>query len=113
MTYQISSDDTTLRLGTSDDMKTLNEFLQDPTPFNASRLISIPALYQVLKAEKLNGGTYPSPILEMARWMYDRAQDVLKVLVDHGRRLSTGSEGSGAKDHWQEVRVKESCVTRH
>lgn len=84
-------------------MKTLDDFLMEPTSFNASRLISIPALYQVLKAEKLGDGTYPSPILEVARWLCNRAQEVLTVLTDRGIKLNAGSEGINVKDRWQEV----------
>lgn len=92
-----------LRLGTSDTMAKLDDFLNHPTPFNASRLVSIPALYQVLRAEQSKTGRYPQPILEMAQWICERAWEVRKVLMDRGADLETDSNGAVVNDSWEQV----------
>jgi hypothetical protein len=94
-----------LRLGTSGDMTVLDEFLLDPSPFNASRLISIPSLYHVLKIERPGEGAYPWPILGLARWIRNRARLVLQYLVDHGATLSMDPEVMSERDRWQEVSI--------
>lgn len=94
-----------LRLGTSDDVVILNEFLRDPTPFNGSRLISMPILYHMLKSELSQGGNlkYPQPILELVAFIHNRMREVLKVLLDRGAGLSVGSEMADMGDKWQQV----------
>lgn len=94
-----------LRLVTSDDMTTLDEFLGNPTPFNGSRLISIPVIYQMLRSEVSNEGEYSQAALELVGMIRDRAREVLGVLVDHGAGLSKTSEMGNVGDQWQQVRV--------
>lgn len=84
-------------------MAVLNDFLLDPTPFNASRLISIPCLYHVLKIEQPSEGPYPQPILGVARWIYNRARQVLQNLVDRGAKLRVDPEVVVEADKWREV----------
>lgn len=85
-------------------MAVLNEFLLDPTLFNASRLIALPSLYHVLKIERPGEvGEYPRPILGIARWIYTRAKHVLQSLADRGAALSMDREVMGERDRWQEV----------
>lgn len=84
-------------------MTVLNAFLLNPTPFNASRLISIPSLYHVLKIEHPGEGAYAWQILSLARWIHSRVRQVLQHLVDRGAKLSADPGMVGEKDKWQEV----------
>lgn len=97
----MASDDTVLRLGTTDDMAMLDAFLHDPIARNASRLISIPALYQVLKSEVSKEGTYPKPILDVMGWIRNRARSVLEVLLSRGADLGVVSDIGGGD--WKQV----------
>jgi hypothetical protein len=87
-------------------MTILNEFLLDPTPFNASRLISMPSLYHVLKIEWASEGAYLWPILGVARWIHSRARHALQHLTDRGAELSMDPELVGERDRWQEVSLR-------
>jgi hypothetical protein len=63
----------------------LGLFNQDPTTFNASLLVCIPTLYDVLKyEEQLNGLAYSAMLLGVCKWLHERASTVLQKLIVHG-----------------------------
>ncbi|KAL0067311.1 hypothetical protein AAF712_005537 [Marasmius tenuissimus] len=45
---------------------------------SASRLVDIPALYNVLEGEMKVNGRYPKDVIEASRWMHERAVQVLE-----------------------------------
>jgi hypothetical protein len=62
-------------------LQDLHDFIKDPNTINASRLVTIPALYNVLKHEEKNGGNYPSSLIALCRWIHERGKAVLSQLV--------------------------------
>ena len=84
-------------------MAMLEDFLNTPTPFNVSRLISIPILHRVLHTEYANAGTYRKPVLELVQWIYNRFQEVLNNLLVNGESLRSDYKVAVARDNWQQV----------
>ena len=78
---QIASEDSILCLATRDDLILLKSFISDPTIFNASHLISIPAIYQVLQVEHLEYQKYSKTIVEVMEWLANRIDAILTNLV--------------------------------
>lgn len=60
----------------------LARFIETPTAINASWLVGIPAVYDVLKyhAKDLS---FPEPVLGLCRWLYTRGSTILEQLVVH------------------------------
>jgi len=63
-------------------LKELGRFNLDPTPVNASRLLSIPSIYNVLQFETPKG-PYSASLLAVLQWICFRGDEVLKKLVKH------------------------------
>ena len=90
---------------TKNDLKLLKDFLFDSTPFNASRLITILALYRVLQTEWSQKHTYSRAVKQVVQWLHDRADKVWEDLIEHGACLEPAKEGKA--DDWRRV-----CNTR-
>jgi len=61
-------------------LQDLRIFNANPTPHNATLLVSIPVLYDVLRHED---GKYSSDLLKLCMWVQDRATAVLEGLIVH------------------------------
>jgi hypothetical protein len=81
----------------------LKNFIEDPTVFNASSLISIPTIYQVLQAQHGQHQTYSKTILEVISWMADRIEVVWTNLVSHGAPIEPGT--NMGEEEWRRVRA--------
>jgi hypothetical protein len=62
-------------------LKDLGVFNSNPTVYNASRLVNIPALYDVLKYEETCRGYYPAALLAVCQWLCERGCAVLEKLI--------------------------------
>lgn len=84
-------------------------FISSPTKRAASRLVNIPALYDVLKHEEMySGGTYPPVLLRVCQWLYDRGNAVLTKLIIHkAPPINCGIEARD--DSWQKVHFQAHC----
>lgn len=63
-------------------LKELSRFIKDPSAVNASRLVGIPAVYDVLKYHATDP-CFPEPVLGLCRWLYKRGDTVLGQLMVH------------------------------
>jgi hypothetical protein len=62
----------------------LQIFIQNPTFHSASQLVSIPALYNLLKYEEGKGlGHYPASVILLCAWVHERGKMVLDKLLVH------------------------------
>ncbi|KAJ6477493.1 hypothetical protein DFH09DRAFT_951952 [Mycena vulgaris] len=80
---QISAEESVLQMANSDALGALDDFIKSPTRINASALINIPVLYDVLEHEfgKINASNQeqelPPDILAICRWIGERGKTVL------------------------------------
>jgi hypothetical protein len=72
-----------MQLITRPALRDLAIFIAEPSVRNASRVVSIPVLYDILKHEEQNG-QYPATIRQVCKWLHDRAALVLQLLIIHG-----------------------------
>ncbi|KAF9455292.1 hypothetical protein BDZ94DRAFT_1231040 [Collybia nuda] len=78
---QIAAEESVLQLATRTALNELHSFITSPSPTNASKLVSIPALYDILKLEHVrNGEQYKGSTLSLCQWIYDRGRAVLQQL---------------------------------
>lgn len=61
-------------------LELLGRFIREPSKINASRLVLIPSLLNVLL---FHDGQYPSDVLEICTWLFDRGRAVLEQLTVH------------------------------
>lgn len=80
----------------------LGIFNETPTTYNASRLIAIPVLFDVLNEEAQRGKPYPQPLLDICKWIHARGLFILSRLLEHDVPLGkiTAIEG---RDDWETV----------
>ena len=64
-------------------LQALSQFVREPTPFNASRLVHIPSVYDVLQYHDLRREPYPNDLVSLCKWIFDRGQAALKALISH------------------------------
>jgi|SRR5580658_2812661 hypothetical protein len=81
----------------------LSIFVNEPTLRNASRLVSIPVVHDVLKYEEVNNaGLYSTTFLRVCKWLHERGSAVLAKLIVHDSPPNVVmTEGID----WQKVRL--------
>lgn len=100
----MASDDSVLQMVTRPSLKLLSSFVGHPTNENASLLVIIPAIYNVLRLEEKRGRAYPSDLLGVCRWLVERANVVLAAVVIHPAPLVDKEIDTGNMD-WREVGI--------
>jgi hypothetical protein len=98
---QLCAEESVLQFANRQALVDLGTFIQGPTLYNASRLLSIPAIYNVLK-EETRGEPYPEPLLNVCMWIYDRGKDILNSLWVNDMLPDNTVEAS-ARDDWETV----------
>jgi hypothetical protein len=85
MDIQISAEESVLQMANRASLQVLQDFNKDPTTKNASRLVMIPVLYNVLTrvVNRLENGEYPETWVHLCQWVHDRGQAVLGKLLVH------------------------------
>jgi hypothetical protein len=81
----------------------LARFLIQPNPLNASRLVGIPALYDVLQYHLQKQEPYSSDLLGLCQWIFGRGQTVLNNLIKY-KALPVDSTAISTDVEWQKVR---------
>jgi hypothetical protein len=96
----------------------LATFIEQPEPKNVRSLYRIPVIYKVLEIEySPSKPGYSEDILEVVRWMFERAKDVLlrvlktnmtplPLLVHPGSHLA---QRNGEIRDWEKVSVFNDC----
>jgi hypothetical protein len=103
MGNQISAEESVLQMANRASLRVLQDFNINPTPENASRLITIPALYNLLTREVqgLKNGRYPEAWVLLCQWVHDRGQAVLRKLLVHENPLVISAPYE--KTSWESV----------
>jgi hypothetical protein len=65
-------------------LQDLQAFNENPTAHNASRLVTIPVLYNLLKHEEKERLHYSTSVTLLCIWVYERGKAVLEKLLVHG-----------------------------
>lgn len=84
-------------------LEDLFTFNRDPTPYNASRLVGIPVLYNLLKEEGRRGSMVSSSVVLLCEWIYRRGQKILKLLIVHRAPSREVNMVPAAARDWEEV----------
>ncbi|KAJ7212387.1 hypothetical protein B0H12DRAFT_1033226, partial [Mycena haematopus] len=74
---QISADESVLQMANATTLKALDHFLNAPTQLNASALIDIPVLHDLLGYEFPLGNPLSSEVLDVCQWIAERGRAVL------------------------------------
>jgi hypothetical protein len=61
----------------------LYDFIQNPTTLNASRLVEIPSLHNLLQYEHKIHRKFTDAVIFICKWIYDRGKIVLSELIVH------------------------------
>ncbi|KAL0568691.1 hypothetical protein V5O48_013297 [Marasmius crinis-equi] len=77
---QIAAEEYALQMLNARSLPPLQEFTEHPCWAKASKLIDIPALYNLLEAEYKSSGRYPRDLLDVSGWLLCRATGVLEGL---------------------------------
>ncbi|KAJ8079455.1 hypothetical protein PM082_013793 [Marasmius tenuissimus] len=77
---QVAAEESVLQMVNAKCIPMLEDFVLDPTWQKASKLVDVPAVYNVLESEFRKKGQYPEDLLEACRWISSRAKTVLSAL---------------------------------
>lgn len=78
----MSAEESTVQTLNRPALEALKTFLAVPTRSSAQGLYGVPVLYKVLDIEyDERMGKYPVGILNVARWMFNRAKTVLEAIL--------------------------------
>jgi hypothetical protein len=61
----------------------LSSFVSQQTAYNASLLVHIPSIYDVLQYHQNNSEPYPTELISLCKWIHERGQGVLEGLIVH------------------------------
>ncbi|KAJ7210569.1 hypothetical protein GGX14DRAFT_394766, partial [Mycena pura] len=78
---QISAEESVLQMTTKPALDALEAFITAPTHRNASILVEIPAVHELLSYEKGLGNAFPEITMDVCRWILNRGRAVLNSLV--------------------------------
>lgn len=81
----------------------LARFVETPSAINASRLVGIPAVYDVLKYHA-NNPTFPEPVIGLCRWLHMRGNTILQQLMVHSMEPIKEGEAFEELD-WRKVNI--------
>jgi hypothetical protein len=84
-------------------LSALNDFIANPSPHNASRLVQIPSLYDLLQHENTLRKGYSAAIMSVCSWIYERGRSVLDHLLEHA--LPTSREELESETDWSKVKT--------
>jgi hypothetical protein len=98
---QLTAEESVLQMANKSALSGLANFVINPSPVNASRLVGIPSLYEVLSHHEQKNEPYPEDVLSLCNWVYARGQEVLnKLMVNNAPPLD---EEANISNNWQTV----------
>lgn len=81
----------------------LEQFLDDPNLHNASRLRSVPAIFNILHHEyDTDIQKYPDLILALCSWIFEQGQTVLQAIMVH-KAPGIDINANGIDGGWEKV----------
>lgn len=92
----MAAEESILQMANGSALELLGQFVCDPSKLNASRLVLIPSLLNVLL---FHDGQYPSDLLSICSWLYDQGRAILDRLTVH----ESESPSTMEELDWQKV----------
>jgi hypothetical protein len=89
----------------------LANFVIQPTSRNASQLVGIPSLYEVLSYHEQKKEPYPEDVISLCKWIYARGWEVLSKLMVN--KVPPLDEGAKSSNDWQKVRITKYLIVLH
>ncbi|KAJ7075683.1 hypothetical protein B0H15DRAFT_925413 [Mycena belliarum] len=100
---QISAEESVLQMANGSALEALQIFVKDPNRMNATALIDIPVLHEVLVYEfDNNGGALPTDLIEVCIWILEKGNAVLRTLKKDIQPLKA-AEGPVQEKPWMET----------
>ncbi|KAJ7233197.1 hypothetical protein C8J57DRAFT_1195912 [Mycena rebaudengoi] len=99
---QISAEESVLQTVTMKAAEALKIFLQSPTAANASTIIDIPILHDLLAHELLSASAFSEDVLAICRWLHERTTTVFSWLSATNTTLPP-SPSVGIEKPWTET----------
>jgi hypothetical protein len=84
---QIATDDSVLQIINRPMLDCLKRFNADPSPINATSLLGIPVIYNLLKWDGASLGKYSGAVLGVCHWIDEEADRVLRKLIGNSPPL--------------------------
>ncbi|KAJ7367062.1 hypothetical protein DFH08DRAFT_678486, partial [Mycena albidolilacea] len=78
---QVSAEESVLQMTTKPALNALEAFVNEPSHRNASALVEIPAIHELLRHEKGLADTFPENTIGICRWVLERGRAVLNSLI--------------------------------
>ncbi|KAJ7029208.1 hypothetical protein C8F04DRAFT_963204 [Mycena alexandri] len=99
--HQFSAEESVLQFTTATALDLLESFVLNPTPRNASALVDIPAIREVLTYEIGLSGNIPPLLVSVCQWILNRGRMILNELIkyDEPPRIAAGT----AEKSWKET----------
>ncbi|KAJ6464338.1 hypothetical protein C8R45DRAFT_1107249 [Mycena sanguinolenta] len=105
--FQITAEESVLQMTTKPALQALQAFVTQPNHRNASALVEIPVIHELLSHEKVSTGLFPPITIAVCRWVLERGGMVLDSLIK-GPEPPKIAEGQVEKP-WTEASVIEWC----
>ena len=84
---QASAEESVLQMATRAALTALSDFITNPTTHQASALIEIPTLFDLIRHEHGLHKGYSAALISVCKWIYERGQMVLDELMVHNSPL--------------------------
>ncbi|KAJ2911557.1 hypothetical protein MD484_g8855, partial [Candolleomyces efflorescens] len=103
---QIAAEESILQMVNGTALGDLDSFLANPSASQITMVLSIPAIYKILRnGPEMRGFVLPlAELIPLLQWIRDRAANVLGELRVESQKLSEGSV-LGGQDNWKVVRM--------
>ncbi|KAJ6465029.1 hypothetical protein C8R45DRAFT_939868 [Mycena sanguinolenta] len=79
--FQITAEESVLQMTTKPALQALQAFVTQPNHRNASALVEIPVIHELLSHEKVSTGLFPPITIAVCRWVLERGGMVLDSLI--------------------------------
>lgn len=100
---QVAADESVLQLLSPSCLNDIKVFIKTPTPVNASRLVSAPAIYNWLGYEFIEGDKgLSTQVVDICCWLYETGSNVLGRLISYPVPAEKEA-GEINEEDWQKV----------
>jgi hypothetical protein len=101
---QAVAEESVLQMVTRPALTALNDFITSPSTHNASCLMDIPSLYDLLQYEHIVRKGYSEALIQVCNWIHKRGRSVLDQLLVHAVPVSPPVQNDvQSEDLWSKV----------
>ncbi|KAK1221151.1 hypothetical protein PQX77_016050 [Marasmius sp. AFHP31] len=106
---QLAAEESALQMVNARSLSVLHDFGLHPDWQRASRLVDIPAIYNVLEAELRTNGVYSRELVDLCKWLHARTTEVLNHLTRFGEEPVEKDRGYSEgpfDDQWKQLETE-------